>query len=100
MLGIKPIFSLENECLTPIRKVRSLRQVQEIFQDFLDEFMDPYYAAIVKADRRSQISFRGGLNSSKHGTERREISMNSVLMELFGFHAVALFAAEEIQPRS
>ena len=95
MLGIKPIFSLENECLTPIRKVRSLRQVQDIFQEFMDEFIDPYYAALVKADRGSQIAFKGGLNSNKFGTKRIEISMNSVLMDLFGPHAAALFVAEE-----
>jgi len=100
MLGIRPIYSLENECLTPIRKIRSLRQVQEIFQDFLDEFTDPYYAALVKADRRSQISFKGGLNSSKLGTKRKELLMNSVLTDLFGLHAAALFVAEEIQTKS
>ena len=94
MLGIQPVFSLENDCLTPIRKVRSPRQVQEIFQDFLDEFPDPYYAALVKADRRSPIFFKGGLNSRDPGTKRMEFTMNSVLKDLLGSHAVGLFVAE------
>ena len=99
MLGIQPVFSLENDCLTPIRKVRSLRQVQEIFQDFLDEFPDPYYAALVKADRRSPIFFKGGLNSRDPGTKRMEFTMNSVLTDLFGSHAVGLFVAEDFQTK-
>jgi DegV family protein with EDD domain len=94
MLEIQPIFSLENDCFTPIRKVHSTRQVLEIFQDFLDEFAEPYFAALVKANRQSPVIFKNARNSSGKGSKQKEISMVTVLKDLLGPNAVVLIVAE------
>jgi DegV family protein with EDD domain len=38
MMGLYPIFSLEDGRLTPLEKVRNHRHVMDFFQEFLDEF--------------------------------------------------------------
>jgi DegV family protein with EDD domain len=95
MIGVQPVFSLENECFTPIRKVRSIRQVMEIFHDFLDEFTGRIFAALVKADNHSQVVLKYGLNSHVPGSKQIDVSMTPSLKELLGPHAVGLFVAAE-----
>jgi len=94
MLEIQPVFSLENECFTPIRKVHSTRQVLEIFQEFLDEFTEPYFAALVKANKQSPVILKNGMNSSGSESRYRNIPMVSSLKDLLGPNAVGLFVAE------
>jgi fatty acid-binding protein DegV len=46
MLGILPIFILEEGLLAPLEKVHSLRSGLEYFEEFLDEFEFPRQVAL------------------------------------------------------
>jgi len=48
MLGLLPIFTLEEGSLTPIEKLRSHRQITEFFLEFLDEFEDLQHVALLQ----------------------------------------------------
>lgn len=48
MLGMLPIFNLEEGRLVPLAKVRSHRAVLEFFQEFLCEFDSPRQVAVVR----------------------------------------------------
>jgi fatty acid-binding protein DegV len=45
ILGLSPIYSLEEGKLTPIQKEKNLRNVFNIFQEFLEEFDDLEFVA-------------------------------------------------------
>jgi DegV family protein with EDD domain len=47
MMGLLPIFSLEEGRLTPMEKVRTQRHLFESFQEFLDEFENPSHIALL-----------------------------------------------------
>lgn len=49
MLGILPVFNLEEGALTPVEKLRSPRQISEFFQEFLDEFDKLQYVALLQS---------------------------------------------------
>lgn len=48
MLGLFPIFVLEEGNLTPLGKVRTHRHILEYFQDFIEEFTNPDHIALLK----------------------------------------------------
>ena len=47
MLGLIPIFSLEENGLYPLDKVRNLKQIIEYYQCFISEFDDPCQIALM-----------------------------------------------------
>lgn len=49
MLGLLPIFALEEGSLTPVEKLRSYRQITEFFLEFLDEFEDLQHVALLQS---------------------------------------------------
>ena len=49
MLGLLPIFVLEDGHLSLLSKVRTPRHLLESFQDFIEEFSDPFYIGLIKA---------------------------------------------------
>lgn len=55
MLGILPIFMLEDGRLAPLDKARSQRAVLEYFEEFLDEFESPSRVALVQGSRQSMV---------------------------------------------
>jgi len=48
MLGILPVFNLEEGSLSPAEKLRSPRQISEFFQEFLDEFDELQHVALLQ----------------------------------------------------
>ncbi len=48
MLGLQPLFSLEDGKLSPIEKARNIRGVLEFFQEFLGEFDDLHHIAFLQ----------------------------------------------------
>lgn len=48
MLGLLPIFVLEEGNLTPLGKVRTHRHLLEYFQEFVEEFTNPDHIALLK----------------------------------------------------
>jgi DegV family protein with EDD domain len=55
MLGILPIFILEDGRLAPLDKARSQRAVLEYFEEFLDEFEAPGRVALVHGSEQSRL---------------------------------------------
>ncbi len=47
MLGMLPIFAIEDGRLKPMEKVRTRRHLFESFQEFINEFEAPAYIALV-----------------------------------------------------
>lgn len=48
MLGLLPIYILDEGILSPLGKVRTQRHLLESFQEFVEEFSSPYHIAFVK----------------------------------------------------
>jgi fatty acid-binding protein DegV len=49
MLGLLPIFSLEDGRLTPLEKARNTRHLIDFWQEFLDEFSDLIHIAFIQS---------------------------------------------------
>jgi DegV family protein with EDD domain len=47
MMGLLPIFTLEDGRLTPMEKVRTQRHLFESFQEFMEEFENPSHIALM-----------------------------------------------------
>jgi DegV family protein with EDD domain len=96
MLGVLPIFSLENGCLTSIQKVRTQRHLLEIFQEFLDEFIDPYYVAIItKSNQTKTFTFRNYVKTNFPRTTFGEHLIGGQLVDLLGPQSVGLIVIED-----
>lgn len=50
MLGLLPIFAMEEGQLSPFSKVRTQRHLLETFEEYLGEFADPVHIALVRAN--------------------------------------------------
>lgn len=48
MMGLLPIFAMEEGRLTPMEKVRTQRHLFESFQEFMEEFEDPCHIALMR----------------------------------------------------
>lgn len=49
MLGLYPLYTMEEGRLTPLEKVRNLRHLQDYFQEFVDEFDDLIHIAFIQS---------------------------------------------------
>lgn len=49
MLGILPIYTLEEGRLTPVDKAKNYRQLTDYLQEFVDEFSDLYHIALIQS---------------------------------------------------
>jgi len=58
MLGLLPIFAIEEGRLTPMEKVRTQRHLFESFQEFINEFDAPAYIALVRGTGHNTIRTR------------------------------------------
>ncbi len=99
MLGLMPIFSLEQNGLHPLDKVRSIRQIIEYYQGFISEFDFPQQIAFMfgtdpfSEEQKSLTEFAKQnfpdvcLSTSKS---------NDTNLFLFGPHITALFLIDEI----
>jgi fatty acid-binding protein DegV len=95
MLGVLPIFSLENMCLTSIQKVRTQRHLLETFQEFVDEFNDPYYVAFIRNFDHSKLhTFRDYLFAKYPRTSLGEHLFCDPLVDLLGPQSVGLIVVE------
>ncbi|HBG74089.1 MAG: hypothetical protein A2X25_08170 [Chloroflexi bacterium GWB2_49_20] len=95
MLDVLPIFSLENGCLTCIQKVRTHRHLLETFQEFVDEFIDPFYVAIINnANHLRTTTFRDYLITNFPRTSFGEHILGTPLFELLGPRSIGLIVIE------
>lgn len=96
MLGVLPIFSLENGSLKSIQKVRTQRHLLESFQEFLDEFIDPYYVAIIKKSNQTKTALlRDYVKTNFPRTVFGEHMICDPLVDLLGHQSVGLIVIED-----
>jgi len=95
MLDLLPIFSLEGDCLTALQKVRTQRHLLETFQEFVDEFTDPAYIALIKNGSQLKAPpFRDYVANTFPGTRYSEHQLGNPLIELLGPHSVGLIVMD------
>ncbi len=58
MMGMLPIFVIEEGRLTPMEKVRTQRHLFEAFQEFMSEFEMPVYIALMRGTNHSTVRSR------------------------------------------
>jgi DegV family protein with EDD domain len=96
MLGVLPVFSLESGTLKSIQKVRTQRHLLETFQEFLDEFVDPYYVAIIKRTNQTKASsLQDYVKMNFPRTIFGEHLISDPLVDLLGFQSVGLIVIED-----
>lgn len=99
MLNLIPVYTLEEERLTPLEKVKSFRQTIELFIEFLEEFENLRHISLVQSsppllpDTRS---VRQLFQEIYPNTVYSEHNANIPLASLFGPRLLALFAIEKI----
>jgi len=97
MLGLMPLFALEEGHLTPLEKVRNHRQVLDSFQEFLDEFENLHHIALVQniaPNSQDGRLLREHAMDSYPKTPFTEHSINLALAALLGPQTSSLFAIE------
>lgn len=97
MLGLMPIFALEEGHLTPLEKVRNRRQVLDAFQEFLDEFENLQHIALVQniaPNSQDGRLLREHALDSFPRTPFTEHSINLAMASLLGPQTSCLFAIE------
>jgi DegV family protein with EDD domain len=102
MLGLLPLFSLEEGHLTPLEKVRNTRQLLDFLQEFLDEFSDLYHIAIIQGITPMTHEARALKDHAADNfpkTPFSEHTINLPLATLFGPHSLGVFAIEIPDPR-
>ena len=98
MLGLLPLFTLEEGKLTPLEKVRSLRQVLDFFQEFLSEFDHLRHIALLQGTLgfgSEARLLRQFAQENYAKTPYSEHTFNTPLASLLGPRSLCLIAAEE-----
>ncbi len=97
MLGLIPIFSLEEGKLSPIEKARNIRGVMDFFQEFLGEFDHLQHIALIQGaapfNHESHI-LREHASDHFPKTPFSEHTINLPLATLIGPRALALIIME------
>ncbi len=97
MLGLLPIYSLEEGHLTPLEKARNYRQLMDFLQEFLDEFDNLRQIALIQsapAQVHDAHVLREHANTNFPRTPFSEHAINLPLAILFGPRTVGLFVME------
>ncbi len=99
MLNMIPVYTLEEERVTPLEKVRSYRQTVELFVEFLEEFEDLRHISLVQSNPPllpDTRSVRQLFQEIYPNTSYSEHNLNTTLAALFGPRFLALLAVEKI----
>jgi DegV family protein with EDD domain len=97
MLGIYPIFTLEEGRLTPLDKVRNYRYALEFFQEFLEEYDDLKHIALLQSSPgnvQESRTLRQFAQECFPHTSYTEHAMNVPFAMLFGPKAWSMIVAE------
>lgn len=97
MMGLLPIFTLEDGRLTPIEKVRTQRHMLESFQEFIDEFDNPYHVALIRSVNHNSFRrrpLRQYVLQNFPGTPYSEHSIGPHLAALLGPQSIGLVVME------
>lgn len=97
LLGLVPIFALEEGRLTPLEKLRSQRQTVDFFQEYMDEFDRMRFIAWVKGITSTAHESRllhDHANASHSHVPFFETPIHPQMAILFGPGASGLFVVE------
>lgn len=100
MLNFIPVYTLEEERLTPLEKVRTYRQTVDLFVEFLDEFENLRHIALIQSippllpDTRT---VRQLFQEIYPNTSYTEHNLNVPLAALLGPRVLAMLAVERIR---
>jgi DegV family protein with EDD domain len=98
MLGLYPLFSIEEGNLTPLEKVRNHRQTLDYFQEFLEEFDTLQHIAFLQSATGSNPQdgriLRDHAQDHFLHTPFSEHTINLAVSTLFGPSTLALFVVE------
>lgn len=103
MMGLLPIFVLEEGRLTPMLKVRTQRHLLESFQEFIDEFSDPYHVALIQGTNHMHLRTRPLHEYVENSFPCTPFSVHTIgahLSALFGPQCVGLVVMERSDSRS
>jgi len=98
MLGIIPVFNLEEGRLTPLEKVRTQRHLLEAFQEFLGEYEDPQHVAVLRGMSHNPArarQLREFMSENFPGTSFSEHTWGRHLAALFGPQSLGLVIMEK-----
>ena len=100
MLGVLQVFSLEEDRLAPLEKVRNYRHAVELFMEFLGEFEQLSYVALIQSmpTLTETHLLRQFVAETFPGTTFTEHKANLPITALFGPRFLGLIALETIEP--
>jgi DegV family protein with EDD domain len=101
MLGLLPLFVLDEGQLTPTEKVRTPRHLFESFQEFISEFETPAHIALVRGAGYNTLRtrpLRQYVQETFPSTPFSEHPLNPSMAALFGPQSTGIFVMEK-QPR-
>ena len=99
MMGILPIYAIEEGHLTPIEKVRTQRHLFESFLEFINEFDAPAYIALTHGTRHNSIRtrpVRQFVQETFPDTPFSEHALAPHLAALFGPQSTGLVIMEKV----
>lgn len=103
LLGIFPIFAVEEGQLSPLEKVRNHRQVLDFFQEFLEEFDQLQHIAFLQCatGNNSQDGriLRDHAQDHFSKTPFSEHTINISVATMFGPNALGVFVTEHPEKR-
>jgi DegV family protein with EDD domain len=97
LLGLLPVFSLEEGKLSPLEKMRNYHAVLDFFQEFVDEFDELEYIALLQNGSFSNPDLRQlrqHTDENFSSAQYIEHMLNLPMATLFGPKCVGLFAIE------
>ncbi len=98
MIGMLPVFTLEEGSLVPMDKVRNERHLFDTFQDFLSEFESPDHISLVRGEGKREARvrlFRAFAEGIFPDTSFSEHPIQPALMDLFGEGSTGLVIMEK-----
>jgi len=100
MLGVLQVFSLEEDRLAPLEKVRNYRHSIELFMEFLEEFERLNHVALIQSapPLTETHLLRQFVAETFPGTTFTEHKANLPMTALFGPRFLGLIALESIEP--
>jgi DegV family protein with EDD domain len=97
MLGLFPVYAIEEGKLTPLEKLRNQRQVITFFQEFIDEFDRLQHIALLQNIPPSQqeaLFLREHAHENYPRTPFTTHAINLALATMFGPRSLGLFVVE------
>lgn len=100
MLGVIPIFVMENGQLLHIQKIRSSRHLVDIFFEFVMEFEHLKYLALLQGSplyEQECRNLRERINQNLHSLYLHEYPINPALAAILGPHSLGIISVQKDQ---